>query len=305
MYKGLLSKMASALSPTSVATTNTDGPLSAKQFSELVKYYQTTHKAIVRLTALVNKLPPNQTLKIGDHTIKRKDVSEYSNAYVSQLGDLRKVFSRKKRKTTRTNSQLNSLFYVSDQLVAFYKGANLGPVDPASPKSGKLADHLDLLIQRRMSTSGILTSLISRYIEANSLKTPESAGRFQPDSRMKTAFGTTKYLLRKEDLGKRGVPSDVPSERADKITASIKSGSKSAFDRVSDRIDRRTGKPVYDKSTGLLYTTMMVFNNFYRIPPQLLTEEEIEELRDEDNISAARELQTTLSQITAYNNSRK
>lgn len=305
MYKGLLSKMASALSPTSVATTNTDGPLSAKQFSELVKYYQTTHKAIVRLTALVNKLPPNQTLKIGDHTIKRKDVSEYSTAYVSQLGDLRKVFSRKKRKTTRTNSQLNSLFYVSDQLVAFYKGANLGPKDPSSPKSGKLGDQLDLLIQRRMSTSGILTSLISRYIEANSLKTPESAGRFQPDSRMKTAFGTTKYLLRKEDLGKRGVPSDLPSERADKIAASIKSGPKSAFDRVSDRVDRRTGKPVYDKSSGLLYTTMMVFNNFYRIPPQLLTEEEIEELRDEDNISSARELQTTLSQITAYNNARK
>lgn len=296
--------MATALSPT-VATTNTDGPLSAKQFSELVKYYQTTHKAIVRLTALVNKLPANQTLKIGEHTIKRKDVSEYSNAYVSQLGDLRKVFSRKKRKTTRTNSQLNSLFYVSDQLVAFYKGANLGPADPSSSRSGKLADRLDILIQHRMATSGILTSLFSRYIENNSLKTPEAAGRFQPDSRMKTAFGTTKYLLRKEDLGKRGLSSDVPSERAEKITASIKSGSRSAFDRVSDRVDRRSGKPVYDKSSGLLYTTMMVFNNFYRIPPQLLTEEEIEELRDEDNISAARELQQTLSSITSYNRSNK
>ena len=298
--------MASALSPTSAATTNPDGPLSAKQFSELVKYYQTTHKAIVRLTALVNKLPANQTLKIGDHTIKRKDVSEYSNAYVSQLGDLRKVFSKKKRKTTRTNSQLNSLFYVSDQLVAFYKGANLGPSDPASSDSDSLSDHLDLLIQRRMSTSGILTSLISRYIEANSLKTPESAGRFQPDSRMKTAFKTTKYLLRKQDLGKRGIlASDVPSDKVEKITTSIKAGSKSAFDRVSDRVDRRTGKPVYDRDTGLLYTTMMVFNNFFRVPPQLLTEEEIEELKDEDNISAARELQVTLSGITAYNNSRK
>ena len=297
--------MASALSPTSVASTNTDGPLTTKQFSELVKYYQTTHKAIVRLTSLVNKLPTNQTLKIGDHTIKRKDVSEYSNAYVSQLGDLRKVFARKKRKATRTNSQLNSLFYVSDQLVAFYKGANLGPLDPESPKSGKLSDHIDLLIQKRMSTSGILTSLISRYIETNSLKTPESAGRFQPDKRMQTAFSTTKYLLRREDLGKRDLPSDVPKERAEKITSSIKSGSRSAFDRVSDRIDRRTGKPVFDKSSGLLYTTMMVFNNFYRIPPQLLSEEEREDLRDEDNISAARELQTSLSKITAYNNSRK
>ena len=296
--------MATALSPT-VATTQTDGPLSAKQFSELVKYYQTTHKAIVRLTALVNKLPANQTLKIGDHTIKRKDVSEYSTAYISQLGDLRKVFAKRKRKSTRTNSQLNSLFYVSDQLVAFYKGANLGPLDPSVSKSGKLSDNLDILIKRRMATSGILTSLFSRYIETNSLKTEGSAGRFQPDARMKTAFASTKYLLRREDLGKRDLPSDVPSERAERIGANIKAGSKSAFDRVSDRVDRRTGKPVYDKSSGLLYTTMMVFNNFYRVPPQLLSEEEVEELRDEENISAARELQGTLSKITAYNNSRK
>jgi hypothetical protein len=182
--------MATALSPTSIASTSTDGPLTTRQFSDLVKYYQSTHKAIVRLTALVNKVPGNQTLRIGEHTIKKKDVSEYSNAYVSQLGDLRKVFANRKRKTTRNNSQLNSLFYVSDQLVAFYKGANLGPLDPASPKSGKLADHIDILISQRMSTSGILTSLISRYIDANNLKTPDSAGRFMPDSRMKTAFGT-------------------------------------------------------------------------------------------------------------------
>lgn len=297
--------MATALSPTSIASTSTDGPLTTRQFSDLVKYYQSTHKAIVRLTALVNKVPGNQTLRIGEHTIKKKDVSEYSNAYVSQLGDLRKVFANRKRKTTRNNSQLNSLFYVSDQLVAFYKGANLGPLDPASPKSGKLSDHIDILISQRMSTSGILTSLISRYIDANNLKTPDSAGRFMPDSRMKTAFGTTKYVLRKEDLSKRKMGSDVPSEKADKIRASIKSGSKSAFDRVSDRIDRRTGKPVYDKSSGLLYTTMMVFNNFYRIPPQLLSQEEIDELRDEDNIAAAKELQERLTHITTYNNSRR
>ena len=297
--------MATALSPTSIASTSTDGPLTTRQFSDLVKYYQSTHKAIIRLTALVNKVPGNQTLRIGEHTIKKKDVSEYSNAYVSQLGDLRKVFANRKRKTTRNNSQLNSLFYVSDQLVAFYKGANLGPLDPASPRSGKLADHIDILISQRMSTSGILTSLISRYIDANSLKTPDSAGRFKPDSRMKTAFGTTKYVLRKEDLSKRKISSDVPSEKADKIRTSIKAGSKSAFDRVSDRVDRRTGKPVYDKSSGLLYTTMMVFNNFYRIPPQLLSQEEIEELRDEDNIAAAKELQGRLTHITTYNNSRR
>jgi len=122
---------------------------------------------------------------------------------------------------------------------------------------------------------------------------------------MKTAFGTTKYVLRKEDLSKRKLPTDTPSEKRDRIKESISEGAKSAFDRVSGRVDRRSGKPVYDKDTGLLYTTMMVFNNFYRVPPQLLSEEEAEELRDEDNIMAAKELQQKLSKITAYNHSKK
>jgi len=298
--------MASALSPTSVAASRNDGPCSAKEFSEHIKYFQQTHKAIVRLTAELGKLPANQALKVpGGHTIKRSDVSKYSAAYVSQLGELRKIFANRKRKTTRTNTQLNSLFYVSDQLVAFYKGANLGPLDPTSPKGEKLKDHIDLLVSKRMSTSGILTSLISRYIEANQLKTPDSAGRFLPDSRMKTAFNTTKYLLKKEDLGKRKISSDVPSEKAERIRENVSAGSKSAFDRVSGRVDRRSGKPVYDQDTGLLYTTMMVFNNFYRIPPQLLSEDEREELKDEDNIMAAKEIQQKLSKITVYNHSKK
>ena len=298
--------MASALSPTSVAASRSDGPCSAKEFSEHVKYFQQTHKAIVRLTSELGKLPANQALKIpGGHTIKRSDVSKYSAAYVSQLGELRKIFSQRKRKTTRTNSQLNSLFYVSDQLVAFYKGANLGPLHPSEPKGDKLKDHIDILTSKRMSTSGILTSLISRYIEANELKTPDSTGRFMPDSRMKTAFGTTKYVLRKEDLSKRKIPTDTPSEKRDRIKENISVGSKSAFDRVSGRVDRRSGKPVYDKDTGLLYTTMMVFNNFYRVPPQLLKEVEAEDLKDEDNIMAAKELQQKLSKITAYNHSKK
>ena len=296
--------MATALSPTSIAASKNEGPCTPKEFAEHIKYFQQTHKAIVYLSSELNKLPSNQALKIENYSIKKSDVAKYSAAYCSQLGELRKLFASKKRKTTRTNTQLNSLFYVSDQLVAFYKGANLGPVDPASPKSGKLNDHIDILIQKRMSTSGILTSLISRYIDANSLKTPDSSGRFMPDSRMKTAFGTTKYMLRKEDLSKRKLASDTPSEKAERIRENIGLGSKSAFARVASRVDRRSGKPVYDQTTGLLYTTMMVFNNFYRIPPQLLSQDERDELKDEDNIAEAKELQETLSKITAYNHSK-
>ena len=301
MYKGFFKlKMAQALSPTAKAATKDACPTTTKEFAEYVKYYQQCHKAIVRLTALVNKLPANQPLKIESHTIRRNDINKYSQAYVSQLGNLRKMFANRKRKSTRNNSQLNSLFYVSDQLISFYDGAKLGPLDPSNPKGRKLSSEIDILTSTHMSTSGILTSLISRYIDSNKLKTEGSPGRFMPDSRMKSALTNTVYTLKGEDLSKRDIAPETVPEKVIKIKDSISIGKKSAFARVSGRTDKRTGSAVYDTKTGLLYTTMMVFNNFYRIPTALLTIDEKAALLEQDNIDEAKELQEKLSRITEY-----
>jgi len=50
---------------------------------------------------------------------------------------------------------------------------------------------------------------------------------------------------------------------------------------------------------------MMIFNNFYRIPKELLTDEERERLVDPDAIEMAEELQKKLSKITETVNARK
>ena len=297
--------MSSALSPTSVAVTSESGPTSSKEFSEHVKYYQQAHKAIVRLTALVNRLPSSQPLKIGNHNIRRSDVNKYSQAFVSQLGDLRKLYSSRKKRKGKNNSQLNALFYVSDQLVDFYDGAKLGPADPSDPSQGDLSDEIEVLVKHRMSTSGILTSLISRYIDTNNLKAKTISGRFVPDSRMKQAFSDTKYMLNGKDLSKRKIRPDTTPEKREKVKEHISLGKKSAFARVSSRIDKKSGNPVYDTKTGLLYTTMMVFNNFYRIPGALITDEEKEMLTDPEVVDMSRDLQKTLSSITEWNNTQK
>lgn len=297
--------MSSALSPTSVAVTSESGPTSSKEFSEHVKYYQQAHKAIVRLTALVNRLPSSQPLKIGNHNIRRSDVNKYSQAFVSQLGDLRKLYSSRKKRKGKNNSQLNALFYVSDQLVDFYDGAKLGPADPSDPSQGDLSDEIEVLVKHRMSTSGILTSLISRYIDTNKLKAKTISGRFVPDSRMKQAFSDTKYMLNGKDLSKRKIRPDTTPEKKEKVKEHISLGKKSAFARVSSRVDKKSGNPVYDTKTGLLYTTMMVFNNFYRIPGALITDEEKEMLTDPEVVDMSRDLQKTLSSITEWNNTQK
>ena len=300
-------KMASATSPSVRMANSTaeDGPVSQKKFSELVKYFQQTHKAIVEMTALVNRVPSNQSLKFGNHNFRSSDVTAYSRIYMTQLGDLKKIYNSRKKRTNKGNStQLQSLFYVSDQLVDFYRDSKLGPSDPEKPRS-KLSKEIDLLTDTHMATSGILTSLITNYIDANSLKSETITGRFMPDDRMKEAFSDCVYTLHGKNISKRSFRPDTTTDKTADVKEKISQGKKSAFERVKDRTDKRTKEPYYDVDEGLLYTTMMVFNNYYRIPNCLLSDKEKEELSDTDNIDASKVLQEKLSKITEHRNGRK
>lgn len=297
--------MASAVSPTTLASTKDAEPKSTKEFAELVKYLQESHRNLMRWRAHVARCPPNHPPKIGNIVMRRSDLNRYSQIFLQQLGDLKKVYANRKKRVSRPSTQLHSLFYVSDQLVEFYKSAKLGPSNPDQPRKGKLSNEISLLVDHRMSTSGILTSLISRYIEANDLKSDDVPGRFLPDKHMKDCLSSTHYVLDGENFSKRDCVPGTTSDKQDKIQAHIKSGKQSAFQRVEGRVDKRSGEEVYDKKKGLLYTTMMVFNNFYRIPTALLTDEEKQALSDPDRIEEAKELQSKLTKITSWHNNSK
>ena len=302
--------MASATSPsTRLASQSEDGPVSSKKFSELIKYFQQVHKALMEMQALVHKLPANQALKFGNHTFRASDINTYSRIYMTQLGDLKKIYNSRKKRTNKGGSaQLQSLFYVSDQLVDFYKSAKLGPSDPEKPKS-KLSKEIDLITDKHMATSGILTSLITNYIDANGLKATDkdgkATGRFIPDDHMIDSFSDCVYTLHGKNISKRSCREGTPPEKVSEIKEKVSQGKKSAFDRVKSRVDKRSGEHFYDEDNGLLYTTMMVINNYYRIPGHLLSDEEREALLDEENIEASNELQEKLSKITKHRNANK
>ncbi len=294
--------MSLGTSPTASATA-AQGPTTNQEFGKYIRYFQDSHKAIMRWNSILSNAPSSGiTIKGVDGTedtvLRRADIAKYSQIYIQELGDLKKVYASRKRKTNRTNSQLKSLYYVSDQLVAFYTKANLGPIDPETGK-GKLADKLSLITEKRMATSGILMSLFARYIHVNGLKT--SSGRFSVDARMKKAFSTTNYRLNGVDFSKRKVTDGTTEEKAQEIKEKISQGKKSAFDRVSARVDKN-GKSMYDSKEGLLYTSMCTLNNFFRIPTQLLSAEEREALNAEDNVETAKELQEILTCIKNFKN---
>lgn len=290
--------MSLATSPTTSAS---NGPVTNAEFGKYIKYFQDSHKAIMKWNSILSNAPSSGiTLRATDDdeevVIRKSDISKYSQIYLAELGDLKRVWTQKKRKTNRTSQQLKSLYYVSDQLAAFYKGANLGPIDPATGK-GKVSDHLALITEKRMATSGILMSLFALYIKENGLK--GESGRFSPDGRMKKAFATTNFRLNKTDMSKRTPPSGTPQDKVDTVKEKIVASKKSAFDRIASRAETN-GKKMFDEDEGLLYTSMCILNNYFRIPTVLLTEDERSELSSEDNIESAKELQEILTSIKNF-----
>lgn len=282
---------------TSPTANVSQGPVTAQDFGKYIKYFQDSHNAIMKWTSILsNAGPSGVTVKNpeGEDTVlRRSDIAKYSKIYIAELGDLKKIYANRKRKTNRTNSQLKALFYVSDQLAAFYTKANLGPIDPETGK-GKLADKISLITEKRMATSGILMSLLARYIDVNGLKT--SSGRFTPDARMKKAFATTNFRLNGVDFSKRKAPSGTAEDKVEQLKEKMTLGKKSALDRVGERVDKN-GKSMYEPEEGLLYTSMCTLNNFFRIPNLLLTSSERDALSDESNVESAKELQQILTYI--------
>ena len=132
---------------TTAASESNNGPVTNQEFARYIKYFQDTHSIIRKWDhALANAPPSGITIKTpdGDKVMDKRSLARYSKDHINQLGDLKKIYANRKKKTSRTSNQFSSLFYVSDQLAAFYTKANLGPIDPDSG-DGKLADMIDIV----------------------------------------------------------------------------------------------------------------------------------------------------------------
>ena len=281
---------------TTAASESNNGPVTNQEFARYIKYFQDTHKIIRKWDhALANSPSSGITIQTpdGDKVMDKRALSRYSSDYINQLGDLKKIYANRKKKSSKSSNQFSSLFYISDQLAAFYTKANLGPIDPDSG-DGKLADMIDIVTKKKMANAGILTSLFSRYISVNGLASDN--GRFKPDERMKKAFATTNFRLNSKDFSRRKCAPGTPADKEEAVREKIAQGKKGALDRAQEKIDKR-GERMYEPKKGLLWTSMMTINSYFRIPNQLLTEEEREALKDPDNVQAAKELQEVITQI--------
>jgi hypothetical protein len=305
--------MFSATSPVRrIILESKDEPITNQQFYKIIKYFQQSHKAIVELTALVNRLPPNEALRYKNRVFTRNNINNYSRIYSNQLEiDFKAAWNNRRRRPNKKGSSEKTKipFYISDQLREFYKNASkLGPSDPEK-KNSKLSKELSLLIDEGMATSGILTSLLTNYISVNDLfvydENGEKTGRYLPDENMKECFSDTVLTLNGKKVSKRDFREGTSLAKIEEIKAKFAEGKKSAFDRLKGLKVKNSDTLYQDKNGGLLFTTMMKLDNYFRIPDQVLTDEEKKLLMEEESIAKAAELQAKLSKLTKHRNNVK
>ena len=305
--------MSSAISPVRrIIIESENEPISNQQFYKIIKYFQQTHKAIVELTALVNRLPMNEALKYKNRVFTRNNINNYSRIYINQLDlDLKAAWNNRRRRSNKKGSSDKTKipFYISDQMRDFYKNAaKLGPADPEKPNS-KLSKEIDLLSKKGMATSGILTSLLTNYISVNDLyvydKDGNKTGRYLPDENMKDCFSDCVLTLKGKNITGRDFREGTSLQKMEEIKEKFSEGKKSAFARL-DGLKVKNSKALYqDEDGALLFTTMMKIINYFRVPNQILSDKEKAALTDPENIKEAEVLQGRLTKITKHRNGKK
>ena len=205
---------------------------------------------------------------------------------LKDLGEIKKMLDKRKRPKTTI---LRKLFYISDQMVDFYR--NSGLILPESFK---------LVTEKRMANSGIMVLLITRYIQKEGLK---NLGRFKFDERMKKYFSNTHYILDGKKITKvpsifrpinEGETFQGNTKMTEKIEARIVNGDKSMIDILSERTNKRDNTKCYD-AEGCQFFSIMVLNNYYRIPDCLVSAEGKAYLEDNENLDMGTDLIKYLS----------
>ena len=239
-----------------------------------------------------------------------------------------------------SGDQLRAMFYVSDQLVGFLREANLGDGNPSNiditqadaaqaarqayPEGSEKRpqQYMSLVFEKSMATSGILTSILSLYTTVNQVQSQTNGGRIKPDQLMLKYFGNnnTHYYLRGQDLTPANVPGNVKPDKREKFQKNLSQVNMPALYRIKARdtdpqvshVDKR-GKQVIcykepvpaqtDDDYGMSYSMYMVLLNYFRIPNELLSPEQIAQLTDPANIALAVELQEYIRDLTEWHKS--
>jgi hypothetical protein len=168
-----------------------------------------------------------QAIKIFKSRINKKldsFASEYSNTYRSKKSrKSRKELSEEEKKKREENRKIPNLSKISDDFRKFWEGANLGPVNIENYSNEQifnkefdakdsLASKLPMLTQQGITSSSLLQSAWSTYVDVNRLKEKvvdkdgKERSYLKADKYMRDKLGTALDWLANNKKDKKGNP---------------------------------------------------------------------------------------------------
>lgn len=184
-----------------------------KEFGAKLDRIVKHHNNLMKLASKVYGLGKTQRLVYPNgQTVGRKEVRTLSSQLAKEIKSLRKNYTahgKKKRRKPRKGGSagFKNPILVSDNMRAFFSGANLGPSDPANPNSQPLSQVL-AVGQNGITTRAIMTPLFNIYAHVNQMQrdpnnkqfltaTPQM-NQYFPDTYARLAARPQKYQKNKE-----------------------------------------------------------------------------------------------------------
>ncbi|CAH6418694.1 Hypothetical protein POVN_LOCUS413 [uncultured virus] len=197
------------------------------------------------------------------------------------------------------------LLQAAEDRNAAAKGGAAGTVDASMLASISVQSGLDLVLNRRMATSGILISLLALITTVSDLQSKSNGQRIHYDATMLRHFDgstNTRWILAREGKLVDVTPGSVPASAKDKDTfgEKLRAVNLSSFERLRRRPDtkiKRAGGEQFvpcfisqqnaapgTDDWGLLHSMYMVLISHFRVPNELLTEAELRAIRSQPGL---------------------
>lgn len=262
-----------------------EGKLPAKDFRDVLKYLEMAHKDLMKLERKVTEAG-SQGLMIDGQLVNRTTLKSANEAFCHQLSELNKIYRARNKKKGGDSKHLKDIFYVSDQLAELYRDVDFG--------LGKtFQKDMKLVTEKRIATGSMLTSLMTRYCRTLPKNEDKS---YELTEELRETLSDTRFMLHGKDLGESFHPEDPHTTTNRKILERIENGEYSVFELLNGVKDKN-GKVLVSEDR-FLHGALMKFNSHFRIPKDLLSEQQLAVLADPKLKSQAESIQGRLNDAT-------
>lgn len=156
--------------------------LTQQEFQAKLKLITTQLNQLQKLSSSVFALKPSDRLQFADgSTVGRREVKSLASQLAAEITSLKDNYrehgKKKKRKRSGKATGFQRPMFVDENMVNFFKTANLGPSDPNNPNSTPLNQVLSVA-QDGVTTNGMMTPLFSIYATLNNMQQDPTNGQY-------------------------------------------------------------------------------------------------------------------------------